>query len=219
MKTAIIFGATGLVGNHLLNLLIADNFYSKIIVFTRNPYNIVNEKIEIIKIDFDNLDKYSNLIKGDNCFFCIGTTKKETPDNDEYRNIEYNLPVRIGQIAKKNSVNSFIYLSSLGSSINTNNLYLKNKGEAEDALKKLNFLNLSIIRPSLILGSRNKFRPGEFILQKVFKSLSFLFQGPLKKYRAIDANDIAKAMLNISKSNYKNIYFDSDRLQDLAMKV
>ena len=218
MKTAIIFGSTGLVGNHLLNLLINDNYYSSIKIFVRGNVNIKNPKLEIINIDFKALDNYFDKIKGDDCFFCIGTTKKDTPDKNEYRRVEYEIPVKIASIAKKNNINLFIYVSSLGSNINTKNLYLKNKGETEEILKGLNFPRLSIIRPSLILGPRNKFRLGEFILQKLFKNLSFLFQGSLKQYRAIDAKDIAKAMINISKNDFKDVYFDSSYLQKLSKK-
>ena len=216
MKTAIIFGSTGLVGNILLNLLINDNYYSNIKIFVRDSSSIRNPKVEVIKIDFKKINNYSNLIKGDDCFFCIGTTKKDTPDIHEYRRIEYEIPVTIGSIAKKNNVTSFMYISSLGSTTKTKNSYLKNKGEAEEVLKSLNFLCLSIIRPSLMLGSRNKFRLGEFIGQIIFKNLSFLFQGPLRQYRSIDAQDVAKAMVNISKNNFKDIYFDSDNLQSLS---
>ena len=218
MKTAIIFGSTGLVGNHLLNLLINDNYYSSIKIFVRSNVNIKNPKLEIINIDFKALDNYFDKIKGDDCFFCIGTTKKDTPDKNEYRRVEYEIPVKIASIAKKNNINLFMYVSSLGSNINTKNLYLKNKGETEEILKGLNFPRLSIIRPSLILGPRNKFRLGEFILQKLFKNLSFLFQGSLKQYRAIDAKDIAKAMINISKNDFKDVYFDSSYLQKLSKK-
>jgi|TARA_B110000196_G_scaffold287302_1_gene271535 nucleoside-diphosphate-sugar epimerase len=218
MKTAIIFGSTGLVGNHLLNLLINDNYYSSIKIFVRGNVNIKNPKLEIINIDFKALDNYFDKIKGDDCFFCIGTTKKDTPDKNEYRRVEYEIPVKIASIAKKNNINLFMYVSSLGSNINTKNLYLKNKGETEEILKGLNFPRLSIIRPSLILGPRNKFRLGEFILQKLFKNLSFLFQGSLKQYRAIDAKDIAKAMINISKNDFKDVYFDSSYLQKLSKK-
>ena len=218
MKTAIIFGSTGLVGNHLLNLLINDNYYSSIKIFVRSNVNIKNPKLEIINIDFKALDNYFDKIKGDDCFFCIGTTKKDTPDKNEYRRVEYEIPVKIASIAKKNNINLFMYVSSSGSNINTKNLYLKNKGETEEILKGLNFPRLSIIRPSLILGPRNKFRLGEFILQKLFKNLSFLFQGSLKQYRAIDAKDIAKAMINISKNDFKDVYFDSSYLQKLSKK-
>ena len=219
MKTAVIFGSTGLVGRHLLNLLINDRYYSKIKIFVRNNNIINNSKVEKLSIDFNNFDEYANLIEGDDCFFCIGTTKKETPNKDEYRKVEYDLPIKIAQIAKKNNIYSFTYVSSLGSNSQTKNSYLKNKGDVEEGLKKLNFSQLAIIRPSLLLGGRNSFRLGEFIGQKIFKNLSYLFLGSLKKYKAIDAKNVAMAMLYIVKNNLKDIYFDSEYLQKLSNKI
>ena len=219
MKEALIFGSTGLIGNHLYNLLLKDNYYTKIKLYVRKDTNVSHPKVEIINIDFNNLENYSDLIAGDDCYFCIGTTKKETPLKDAYRKIEYDIPIAIAKIAKKNNINSFIYVSSLGSNPTTKNTYLRNKGQVEEALKILNFHKLSIIRPSLLLGSRNTFRLGEFILQRVFKSLSFLFRGSLKKYAAIDAENVARAMINISKNNLKDVYFDSNYLQNLSKKI
>tara|TARA_B110000438_G_C15676292_1_gene590349 strand:+ start:233 stop:892 length:660 start_codon:yes stop_codon:yes gene_type:complete len=218
VKTALIFGSTGLVGSNLLTLLIKDDYYTAIKIFVRSKVNINDPKVEIINLDFNKLNEYSHLIKGDDCFFCIGTTKKQTPNNDEYRNIEYNFPVNIGKIAKNNNVRSFMYVSSLGSNPNTKNTYLKNKGEAEEFLKKLNFSQLSIIRPSFLLGDRKEFRLGEIIGKTIFKKLSFLFQGSLRKFRAIESKNVAKAMIVISKNNYQDIYFDSRYLQDISNK-
>ena len=218
MKTALIFGSTGLVGSNLLTLLIKDDYYTAIKIFARSKVNINDPKVEIINLDFNKLNEYSHLIKGDDCFFCIGTTKKQTPNKDEYRNIEYNFPVNIGKIAKNNNVRSFMYVSSLGSNPNTKNTYLKNKGEAEEFLKKLNFSQLSIIRPSFLLGDRNEFRLGEIIGKNIYKKLSFLFQGSLRKFRAIESKNVAKAMIVISKNNYQDIYFDSRYLQDISNK-
>ena len=218
MKTALIFGSTGLVGSNLLTLLIKDDYYTAIKIFARSKVNINDPKVEIINLDFNKLNEYSHLIKGDDCFFCIGTTKKQTPNKDEYRNIEYNFPVNIGKIAKNNNVRSFMYVSSLGSNPNTKNTYLKNKGEAEEFLKKLNFSQLSIIRPSFLLGDRKEFRLGEIIGKTIFKKLSFLFQGSLRKFRAIESKNVAKAMIVISKNNYQDIYFDSRYLQDISNK-
>ena len=218
MKTALIFGSTGLIGSNLLTLLIKDDYYTAIKIFARSKVNINDPKVEIINLDFNKLSEYSHLIKGDDCFFCIGTTKKKTPNNDEYRNIEYNFPVNIAEIAKNNNVRSFMYVSSLGSNPNTKNTYLKNKGEAEEFLKKLNFSQLSIIRPSFLLGDRNEFRLGEIIGKNIYKKLSFLFQGSLRKFRAIESKNVAKAMIVISKNNYQDIYFDSEYLQDISNK-
>ena len=151
-------------------------------------------------------------------FFCIGTTKRDTPNKSEYRRIEYDIPFNIASIAKLNGIKSFMYISSLGSNTKIKNLYLKNKGEVEDVLKNLNFSRLSIIRPSLMLGARNKFRLGEYIGQIIFKNILFIFQGSLKQYKPINSKDVANAMVNISKNDFDQIYFDSSFLQKLSKK-
>lgn len=215
MKSAIIFGSTGLVGGYLLKQLIEDNTFSKIKIFTRSDINIKNEKLEIFKSDLRNSDILKKNIDGDVCFFCIGTTKHQTPDKDEYRRIEYELPYEIGKISKLKNIKSFVYISSLGANSKSGNFYLKNKGDAENSLKDLNFNHLAIIRPSFMIGHRKLFRLGEFIIQKIFTSLSFLFIGPLKKYKSIRAEQVSHAMISIYKNNLKGLYFESDQLQKL----
>ena len=112
MKTALVFGSSGLVGGHLLSQLIENDDYNKIKIFVRSEPEINDPKIEIIKTDFNNLENHKEDIKGDDCFFCIGTTKQNSPDKSEYRRIELEVPKQIAQIAKSNSVNSFVFVSS-----------------------------------------------------------------------------------------------------------
>ena len=111
MKTAIVFGSTGLIGGHLVNQLIQDNYYTKIKIFVRSQTSINNEKVEIINIDFNNLANHKTEITGDDCFFCIGTTKQNSPDKNDYQKVELDIPKEIAQIAKSNSVKSFIFIS------------------------------------------------------------------------------------------------------------
>ncbi len=127
MKTALIFGSSGLIGNQLLELLVNNDKYGKIKLFVRSETSNSNSKIEIIKTDFNNLENHKDSIIGDDCFFCIGTTRKNTPNKNEYIKIEYDLPVEVAKIAKENSINSFTYVSSLGANPNASGLYLKNK--------------------------------------------------------------------------------------------
>tara|TARA_B110000438_G_scaffold57434_1_gene57501 strand:+ start:3557 stop:4213 length:657 start_codon:yes stop_codon:yes gene_type:complete len=218
MKIAIIFGSTGLVGNHLLNLLLKNEYYSKIKLFTRTNIESNDSRIEIINIDFNNLNLYADKILGDDLFFCIGTTKKQTPNKNEYRRVEYTIPSQIAKIAKENNIKSFIYVSSLGSNHLSKNTYLKNKGEVEEIMKKLNFPYLHIIRPSFLLGPRKEFRLGEVIGQNIFKYLSFLFLGSLKKFRAIEVNVVAKSMMLITKNKSDKVYYDSNDLKDISDK-
>ena len=216
MKTVLIFGSSGLIGNELLKLIRQNNNYIKIKLFVRSDPHISDPNIEIIQTDFNNLEKYKDLILGDECFFCIGTTHKETPDANEYRKVEYDMPVNIAKIAKTNSVKSFIYVSSMGANPKASGKYLKNKGQVEEELKKMNFLKLALIRPSILLGNRKKFRLGERIAIPIMKFLSLFFIGILKKYRPIKVENVAKAMIVIAENNYDKQLFESDKLENLA---
>ena len=216
MKTALLFGASGLVGNHLLNQLISNNNYSNIKLFVRSSIDISDPKIEIIQTDFNNLENHKEDIKGDDCFFCIGTTKKNSPDKNEYRRIELEVPKQIAQIAKSNSVNSFVFVSSGYADPKSSGDYLKFKGEVEEELKRLNFPKLGIMRPSFLLGDRKEKRIGEKIGIFVFKLLSPLFVGPLKKMKPIHSATVAKSMIAISQNDISQIIFESDEIADLS---
>ena len=216
MKTALLFGSSGLIGGNLLNILIQNKDYNKIKIFVRSEPAIKDLKIEIIKTDFNNLKNHKDSIVGDVCFFCIGTTRKNTPDKNEYINIEYNFPVKVAKIAKSNSVNYFVYVSSIAANTNASGLYLKNKGRAEEELKKLNFLKLSIMRPSILLGARKEKRVGEKIGIFAMKTLSPLFLGKMKKYKPVKAKNVAKTMLNVIQNDYQKTIFESDEIIEIS---
>ena len=214
MKTALIFGSSGLVGNELLNVITQNNNYNKIKLFVRTSSNNNDPKIEVIKTNFNNLENYRDSMQGDDCFFCIGTTRKDTPDKNEYRRVEYNLPVDIAKIARSNSIKSFVYVSSIGANPNSSGSYLKNKGQVEEELNKLNFSKLIIIRPSILLGKRKVFRLGEVIGVFIMKILSIFFLGSLKKYKPIQAQNVAKAMVSIVQNHNRKTVFESDELNE-----
>ena len=215
MKTALLFGASGLVGNHLLNQLISNNNYSKIKLFVRSTIDISDPKIEIIQTDFNNLENHKEDIIGDDCFFCIGTTKKNSPDKNEYRRVELDVPKEIAQIAKSNSVNSFVFVSSGYADPKSSGDYLKFKGEVEEELKKINFPKLGIMRPSFLLGDRKEKRVGEKIGIFVFKLLSPLFLGPLKKMKPIHSATVAKAMIAITQNDSSKTIFESNEISEI----
>ena len=203
MKTALIFGSSGLIGNELFKTILLNNSYDKIKVFVRSIPEVNNPKVEIIKTDFFNLEQYKDKIIGDDCFFCIGTTKKDTPDKEEYRRVEYNIPVNVAKIAKANSVKSFYYVSSIGANPNASSNYLKNKGQVEEELKNLNFSKLAIFRPSLLIGNRKSFRLGEVIFTPVMNTLNSICFWKFKKYKPIKIQNVVKAILYISKNNLR----------------
>ena len=215
MKTALLFGSSGLIGGHLLNILIQNNDYNKIKIFVRSEPRIKDSKIEIINADFNNLKKHVEDIKGDDCFFCIGTTKKNSPDKNEYKRIERDIPVETAKIAKANSVNSFIYVSSGFADPKNSGAYLRYKGEVEEELKKLNFTKLGIIRPSFLIGNRKEKRFGEKIGIFFFKLLSPLFLGPLKKMKPIHSEKVAKAMIKVANEDIQQGVFESNEIANL----
>ena len=215
MKTALLFGASGLVGGHLLNQLIQNNIYSKIKIFVRSELEINDSKVEIIKIDFDNLQNHKEDIKGDDCFFCIGTTKKNSPDKNKYRRVELEIPKEIAQIAKSNLVNSFIFVSALYANPKSSGNYVRFKGMVEEELKRLNFPKLALMRPSFLMGDRKEKRVGEKIGIFVFKLLSPLLLGPLKKMRPIHSETVAKAMIRAANENLEKNIFESNEIAKL----
>ena len=215
MKTALLFGSSGLIGGHLLNKLIQNNDYNKIKIFVRAEPEIQDSKVEIIKADFNNLKNHIEDIKGDDCFFCIGTTKQNSPDKNEYKRIERDMPVEIAKIAKTNSVNSFVYVSSGFANPKNSGAYLRYKGEVEEELKKLNFIKLGIMRPSFLLGNRKEKRLGEKIGIFFFKLLSPLFLGPLKKMKPIHSEKVAKAMIKVANEDIQQGVFESNEIANL----
>ena len=215
MKTALLFGVSGLVGGHLLNQLIKNNNYSKIKLFVRSVPQISDPKIEIIEIDFNNLENHNEDIKGDDCFFCIGTTKQNSPDKNEYQRVELEVPKQIAQIAKSNLVNSFIFVSALYANPKSSGNYVRFKGMVEEELKRLNFTKLVLMRPSFLMGDRKEKRVGEKIGIFVFKLLSPLLLGPLKKMRPIHSETVAKAMIRAANENLEKNIFESNEIAEL----
>ena len=217
MKTALVFGSSGLIGGHLLSQLIENDDYNKIKIFVRSEPEINDPKVEIIKTDFNNLENHKEDIKGDDCFFCIGTTKQNSPDKNEYRRVELDVPKEIAQIAKSNSVNSFVFVSSGYADPKSSGDYLKFKGEVEEELKRLNFSKLGIMRPSFLLGDRKEKRIGEKIGIFVFKLLSPLFLGPLKKMKPIHSETVAKAMISFPNKNLEKNVLESNEIAELVL--
>ena len=216
MKTALVFGSSGLIGEHLLNELIQSDNYSKIKLFVRSDHGSNDSKTEIIKTDFNNLENHKEDIKGDDCFFCIGTTKQNSPDKNEYKRVELDVPKKIAQIAKSNLVNSFVFVSSGYADLNSSGDYLKFKGLVEEELKRLSFSKLGIMRPSFLMGDRKEKRVGEKAGIFIFKLLSPLFLGPLKKMKPIHSKKVAKAMIKITNGDFKQNVFESNEIVEVS---
>ena len=211
-KTALLVGATGLVGSELLNLLVNDDNFSTITALTRKPLNIKNTKVNEVLVDFNTLENHSESIKADVVFCCLGTTIKTAGSKDAFKKVDYEYPLKIAKIAKQNGANTYNIITALGADKNSVFFYNKVKGEIQEALQNLGFEQLNIIQPSLLLGEREEKRMSEGIGQKLAPIFNNLMIGGLKKYRAIDGRQVAKAMLYYSLLQEKGIHYYTNDL-------
>lgn len=212
-KTAVLFGATGLTGNLVLNILVKDERYEKIRVFTRSELTVSSNKIEVIFTDLEDLNLLAENIKGHDLFCCLGTTIKKAGSKENFRKVDLEFPVKIAEIASKNEVPNFILISSIGADPKSSNFYLRTKGEAEQAIQKLGFKKLVILRPSMLLGKRKEFRLLEEAGKLAMLPLKFILKGRLRKYRAIDAERVAKAMVKFANITTSKKIFESHEIE------
>jgi uncharacterized protein YbjT (DUF2867 family) len=214
MKTAIIIGATGLVGSTLVKQILENPEYSKVTLLLRKPLDLQHPKLIQEIIDFAQPD--STKIIGDDLFCAMGTTLRKAGSKQAQYKIDCTYPFEIGKIAKANGVKQYILVSSIGSDANSNNFYLRTKGDLEQKIKALEFENFISVRPSFILGDRQEFRLGEKIGIVLAKVISPLLIGSLKKYRGIEAAQIAKGMQVLANKGLKGVHFiESDALAEL----
>lgn len=218
-KTAIILGATGLTGSHLLQLLLHDERYDKIKLFSRSSAGIENPKIEEHLVDLFELEKHKENFTADQVYCCIGTTKKKTPDQEKYRKIDYGIPVAAAKLAHQNGIETFAVISSMGANPESSIFYSRTKGEMEEAVKEQGVPNTIIVRPSLIRGDRDESRFGEKVMGAIMSVVDFIMIGGLKKYRSIKAKDIAKAMLYLANQPSEQQIFNSYEVQKAANEL
>ncbi|MFT6851306.1 MAG: hypothetical protein ACJATA_002127 [Sphingobacteriales bacterium] len=217
-KTAIILGATGLTGSHLLDELIHDSDFELIKIFSRNTTNVTHPKVKEYLGDLLHIESFKNDFTGDVTFCCIGTTASKTKDKSVYKSIDFGIPVSAANLSKENGISQFLVISSMGANSKSPVFYNKTKGEMEEQVQKSQVEKTIVLRPSLILGNRGEQRIGESIGVAVMNFISPLMIGSLKKYRAINAQSIAMAMIKISKSTIKSQIIESDKIQDWSEK-
>lgn len=219
-RSALLVGASGLVGGHCLRLLLENPAYSKIILLVRRSLGIRHPKLDEHVVDFDALEKYSDLLKVNDVFCCLGTTIKKAGSQEAFRKVDFTYPAEIAAIASKNGAEQFLIITALGANPRSSIFYTRVKGEVEEAVQKLPFKAIHIFRPSLLLGERAKRRPGEKIGEPVLKGLEFILVGPLRKYRTIEAAAVAAAMIAVAGKNLQGInIFESDQIQSISQTL
>ena len=196
--TATIAGATGLIGRHLLEELLADPYFDTVRILIRRPLDINHPKLEKKIVDFNDGDSLLiALSNSDVMFSAVGTTQQNVKgDRDAYRKIDFDIPVKLARFCKMVGCEKFVLVSSIGANSSSKNFYLKLKGEVEDTIKQIGLRSLHIMQPSFLLGERKESRPGESIVKPLMRLFSFAIPG---KYKAIEAQRVAKAMVAAAK--------------------
>jgi uncharacterized protein YbjT (DUF2867 family) len=217
MKTALIAGATGLVGQELLQLLLDSSFYTKVIVITRKRLEIANAKLEqIVVTDFREIREQPNMLKAHHVFCCLGTTIKKAKSKEEFEKIDLEYPLLLAQLALRQGANQYSLVSAMGASEKSLFYYSRVKGKLENALAQMSFKSLQIFRPSLLLGERTEKRMGEDIAKVISKRLPFLYAGPMRKYSPIHAREVALGMYHAAIKNEVGVkIFESEQIKQL----
>lgn len=195
MTSALLAGATGLVGGELLRGLLADAAYSKVHVLVRRPLDLSDPKLQVHVVDFA---AALDVPKVDHVFIALGTTRRKAGSEQGFRAVDYDAVLAVASAAQKSGASALFAVSSLGASAKSSVFYNRVKGEAEKALRALGFARSVMFRPSVLDGARGESRPGERVGLAVGKALSFAMVGGARRYRPIHAATVAKAMLRVA---------------------
>lgn len=215
---AIIAGASGLVGSALLQILLEQPEYNEVLALVRRELPVNHKKLVQLVVNFNQLDQHKTAITGSNALFCcLGSTRKKTPDLNDYRKVDFDYPVQLANMAAANGISQYHLVSSLGADASSSNFYTRLKGETEAAVEKAGLKCLHIYRPSALAGERTESRPIEKIFLAAMKLVNPLLTGIFKKYRSIEASTVAMAMYKQSLLKQEGVYIHpSNHIQQLA---
>ncbi len=211
-KVALIAGTTGLVGGKLVELLLADNRYGKVIALSRKPLPINHPKLENVVLDFTRLQDYTSQLKADDIFCCLGTTMKQARSQEAFRKVDFEYPLEIAKITRGLGAQQYLLVTALGANEKSSFYYNRVKGEVEEAIGKLSFISYHVFRPSFLEGNRQEKRAGEEATALFFKAFGFLVP---KRFKGIDSGKVACAMLAKAKEEIPGTFFhESGSLQE-----
>jgi len=210
-KTATIIGATGLVGGQVLKMLLNDNYFNRIRLIVRQPFESGNPSVNVKVINFEDAESFKSAIAGSDALFCaVGTTRKKVKgDSAAYYKVDYDIPLNAARFCWETGCPVFVLVSSVGADSKSKNFYLRLKGEVENKLREMKIDSVSVFRPSMLLGKRKEFRLAEEVAKTISAPLSFLFPS---KYKPVKAEEVARAMIAASKKALRgfNVYHNKE---------
>ena len=216
-KTALIAGASGLIGSQLLPLLLASGRYAKVIAVGRRPLPVVHPKLEQRILNFEQLEEYRLGFVADDVYCCLGTTMRQAGSKKAFYTVDYLYVVKLAALTAGNFAVQLLVVSAMGADAHSRLYYNRVKGEMEDAVRQTPFRAVHLFRPSVLLGERDEQRPGERLSAVALQVLRPVLRGPLRRYRAIPAASVARAMLQAAGQDAAGIQvYASDQIEVLS---
>lgn len=216
-RRALIAGATGLVGAYCLDEVLASTTYASVVVLARRPLGRDHAKLVARIVDFSRLDTEEPPVPADDAFCCLGTTLRQAGSREAFRKVDFDYVVSFARFARRGGARRFAVVSSLGADRRSRVFYSRVKGEAEDALRRVGFESLVILRPSLLLGPRHPPRLGERVAGAAAFVAGPLMIGPLRRYRPVHARLVAQTMVQLAGREWTGtVVVESDRIEGEA---
>ena len=194
-KTALVIGATGLVGEQLVLKLLEHPEFEKVVVFGRRKSGLNHPKLVEELIDFDRSESWAALVKGDVLFSTLGTTIKTAKTKANQHRVDFTYQYEFAKAASQNGVPVYVLVSSLGADSKSSVFYSRMKGELDEAVSRLPFQKTIIVRPSILDGNRKEKRPAEKVSLAIMRALTKVI---LKKYRPTPVDLLASQMIRLS---------------------
>lgn len=216
-RTALVLGATGLVGRHVLELLLGDDAWRRVTVLARRDPGRSHPRLETRVADLEKMEEQADAFAVTDVFCCLGTTIRAAGSQQAFRRVDHDYVAESARLASGRGARHFLLVSALGADPESRIFYNRVKGEAERDVAALPFEGVALLRPSLLLGDRADRRAAEAAAQKLAPMLAPLLMGPLRKYRAIDAGVMARAMVRVAAAGIRGVRrIESDEIARLG---
>jgi uncharacterized protein YbjT (DUF2867 family) len=198
-RRAVVAGSTGLVGGYCLDGLLAEEGCSEVHALTRRPLSVEHPKLTVHLVDFDDLARSARLPVVDEAYCCLGTTMRRAGSRDAFERVDLDYVREFAKLALDAGAKQLALVSALGADSTSSIYYNRIKGRAEEAVRALEYGCVHVYRPSLLLGTRSERRTGEQIAQALAPVIAPLLRGPLRRYRPVDARDVATRMIQMAR--------------------
>ena len=204
-RIALVAGGSGLVGSRLLRVLGDAPEYSRVLALSRRPLSFEHPRVANRVMRFEALEQELRGLKCDDAYCCLGTTLRVAGNPAAFRAVDHDLVLAFARLARQAGAQRFVLVSAAGAEARSRLFYLRVKGETERDLEALRFAALDVMQPALLLGARREFRLGESLARLVAPLVNPLLIGRLSAWRAVDAGELARAMLAVARRGLRGV--------------